>query len=745
MRIYSKVVSILLIFALFIVGFPAFPTNADEELKEYSLKLIGTSISDENVSVFQANGRMMMSIKDVAKITRCELNSQGDVFTLKHAKGLRTIKLDVGKQTLTENGEEYKIYIVRHDNTILVPVYSILTYLGAYCSTDSANASLIVCMPLQTFWEAYAFTSEQKMNVTNYSDTTKNIRVVCDLIVDFLATSSGQSMGSIIIDGVDESSAVYAALEADINKYQSVKSATQARAKKFNDVTRTLSTLEKTQNAGFDLLFLLDDANRKQAYDAIYSFSRRSDQLQSYKNFQDTIKNRDSFKNAYKGVGYSIDASLLLVDTFTAVYDRMQIDSTAKDAFSNTFSADTLEVAGNPALNGNYLSAARSTSKTLSSSTNTVTGTFFEKATDLAADKSIEFGLKNVVVAFGASPGTPLLLSVEIGGIVDNLLAYSPVGKYTPFSMIPASEADLMAILSSGYYEQARLVMAGLAKKAESEKLHNAETMKLLYDSYMLLLRFSLIHYESLIKYAEYQNIDSAVKANQEQRAEAIAKTIDELNHCNPAPIPNLSDLNSQCVTFDESLKQLLMNITVINDGKWKNAYINYIQNTLAKNGTGYFQDAWMGYKLIFIDDDEIPELVAIGNCEAQGNLICVYHNGVINSTQLSRNSFTYIKKGNLLCNAAGNMGDYYHKVFTIKDGVLSQIAAGFWGYTSANVPVDETGNPIYKYKWENKTVTEKQYYQLLNSIYDTTKAIDGNKYLDNSSVEKIVNIIKDY
>lgn len=558
MRIYSKVVSILLIFALFIVGFPAFPTYANEELIEHKIKLIGTSVSDESVSVFQANGSLMMSIKDVAQITRCELNSQGDVFTLKHAKGLRTIKLDVGKQTLTENGEEYKIYIVRHDNTILVPVYSILTYLGAYCSTDSANASLIVCMPLQTFWEAYAFTFEQKMNVTNYSDTTKNIRVVCDLIVDFLATSSGQSMGSIIIDGVDESSAVYAALEADINKYQPVKSATQARAKKLNDVSRTFSSLKKTQNVGFDLLFLLDDANRKQAYDAIFSFSRRSDQLQSYKNFQDTIKNRDSFKNAYKGVGYLIDASLILVDTFTSIYDRIQIDSTAKDALSNTFSVDTLESAGNPALNGNYLSTARSTSKTLSSSTNTVTGTFFEKATDFVADKCIEFGLTNVVEAFGASSGTPLLLSVEVGGIIDNLLANSPIGKYTPFSMIPASEADLMAILTSDYYEQARLVMAGLAKKAESEKMHNAKTMKLLYDSYMILLRFSLIHYESLIKYAENQNIESSAKTKLEQRSEAIAKTIDELNHCNPALIPKLSDLNSQSASFDEAVKNLL-------------------------------------------------------------------------------------------------------------------------------------------------------------------------------------------
>jgi len=567
MRNFAKIVSLVLIMALFIMILPVPPVYAEDELKEYSIKLVETDMLDQSVSVFLSDGKIMMSITDVARITRCELTQESDVYTLKHAKGFRTIELDARQQTLTENGENWNTYIVEHNGTILVPAYMILTYLGAYCSIDSSNSCLSVYMPLQTFWETLTFTSEQKMNIISYSDTTKNVNVVCDLIIDFMAPISGQSIWSILFKGVDESIAVYAALEADIYKYKSVQASTQTRTQKLNDLAKFFSVGDDIQKTGFDMLFFADDANRLQAYKSIYSLNGRSNQLESYISFQDTIKNRESFKQVYDGAGTKIDASLLLIDIFTTVMDRLQFTDTLKNSLINTFSTKTLKTAGNPLLNDPYLDAAQEVSKTLSSTTNTITNTIFEKATDFVMDKSLTWGLETTVKAFGVAPsatvttsvGSTALLSVTLGGLAIELIAFLPIGKYTPFGQIPASQADLMAILTSDYYKQTWLVFNGLVEKAEKEEYHNPETMQMLYDSYMILLRFSLVHFESRIKYAESQYIVPSAKSDYQNRADAIAKTIDQLNHCSPAPIPKLSDLEGQSTSFDDAIKSLII------------------------------------------------------------------------------------------------------------------------------------------------------------------------------------------
>lgn len=174
------------------------------------------------------------------------------------------------------------------------------------------------------------------------------------------------------------------------------------------------------------------------------------------------------------------------------------------------------------------------------------------------------------------------------------------------------------------------------------------------------------------------------------------------------------------------------------NDDQWKQAYIDYVQDTLSK-------DAWAGYELINLDNDNIPELVAIGNSEAQGNLVCNYYNGTVYSTQLSRLGFYYIEGENLLCNSDGLMDSYYDIVYSIKDGKLTQIAAGNWGeLDGTGHHFDKDGALIYQYSWNDVTVTKDEYSNNLNSVFDMSKATDG--YASQIySVDEIKNLIKNY
>lgn len=173
-------------------------------------------------------------------------------------------------------------------------------------------------------------------------------------------------------------------------------------------------------------------------------------------------------------------------------------------------------------------------------------------------------------------------------------------------------------------------------------------------------------------------------------------------------------------------------------DDQWKQVYIDYIQNTLINNG-------WDGYELIKLDNDDIPELVAIGCCEAQGNLVCNYYNGTVYSTQLSRLGFYYIERKNLLCNSEGLMDNYYDIIYSLIDGKLTQIVAGYWGeLDGSGHHFDKDGNLVYQYSWDGNSVTEDEYKKYLNSVFDMSKSTDG--YTNQPcSIDEMINLIKSY
>lgn len=160
----------------------------------------------------------------------------------------------------------------------------------------------------------------------------------------------------------------------------------------------------------------------------------------------------------------------------------------------------------------------------------------------------------------------------------------------------------------------------------------------------------------------------------------------------------------------------------------WKDALIEYVQNDSDIENQ-------QGYCLIYLDDDNIPELVEVGIGEATGARLINYDNGTTSLTQLWRLGFTYIERGNLLNNANGNMGYYYDRIFSIVDGQMQEIATGKY--------YDESGEYIYEYEWNGEPVSEDEYYQNLNSVYDEDKAVEGFYSDDLLSAEEIVEEIE--
>lgn len=168
----------------------------------------------------------------------------------------------------------------------------------------------------------------------------------------------------------------------------------------------------------------------------------------------------------------------------------------------------------------------------------------------------------------------------------------------------------------------------------------------------------------------------------------------------------------------------------------WKKAYIDHLNRQ--------DDEQWQGYHLIYVDSDDIPELVEIGRDEATGCGIVSFADGSVDETFLRRLYFTYIERGGLLCNSEGNMDYYYDLVFRMENGRLNMIASGYYGAEdNSKVEIDANGDPVYVYEWDGVRMEKDAYDQALNAVYPMDQAREGYEWGMWMSREEVIQAIK--
>lgn len=144
---------------------------------------------------------------------------------------------------------------------------------------------------------------------------------------------------------------------------------------------------------------------------------------------------------------------------------------------------------------------------------------------------------------------------------------------------------------------------------------------------------------------------------------------------------------------------------------EWKRAYLTYIHS-----------EGWyMGhctFSLIYVDDDDIPELMIDTGFEAGGCCILTFHDHELDAWQSGRLNVTYIERGGLVCNSDGNMGYYYDDVYAIRDGKWVFVDGGNWGDGPNGVQLDENGNIMDFFYWDDRELTREEYEARLDAIY---------------------------
>ena len=145
-------------------------------------------------------------------------------------------------------------------------------------------------------------------------------------------------------------------------------------------------------------------------------------------------------------------------------------------------------------------------------------------------------------------------------------------------------------------------------------------------------------------------------------------------------------------------------------------------------------------YSLIYVNDDEIPELVMDSGVSAGGTLILTCGNGQVDEWMALRCNFDYIERGNQIHNPGGLMGTYYDRIAAIENSVWTDVAEGNYGEPPEGTMLDEEGELVYEYFWEGESVTEQEYAERLNAAYDTEKAVYPERWYIG---EELVSILR--
>lgn len=196
---------------------------------------------------------------------------------------------------------------------------------------------------------------------------------------------------------------------------------------------------------------------------------------------------------------------------------------------------------------------------------------------------------------------------------------------------------------------------------------------------------------------------------------------------------------------------------------EWQQVYLDYLDTMGGAPNCAY--------SLIYVDDDEIPELAidygfdggyarVDGGCRA----VLTFHDHVLDQWEPSRSRFTYIERGNRICRVYNGYGvnEIFHSddVYMIQDGKWTYAGGGYYreyadtSALSAKLALLFKDNNydwklVREYTWDETaewdetkeySVSEAEYIARLDAIYPKAQRIDPQNYY---FLEDICSIIR--
>ena len=130
---------------------------------------------------------------------------------------------------------------------------------------------------------------------------------------------------------------------------------------------------------------------------------------------------------------------------------------------------------------------------------------------------------------------------------------------------------------------------------------------------------------------------------------------------------------------------------------QWKTAYLDFLQTK---------KDTHLSYALVYIDNDDIPELYLSGNDQATGDSICAYKNGAVVEQPLHRiGGGWYVEKSGYVVNKNGHMGQEHTHTYK-----LNEVGFELTFEALSSERISDEYVLYLEYSIWDKTVTEAEY-----------------------------------
>lgn len=202
---------------------------------------------------------------------------------------------------------------------------------------------------------------------------------------------------------------------------------------------------------------------------------------------------------------------------------------------------------------------------------------------------------------------------------------------------------------------------------------------------------------------------------------------IDNNNNINPTEPVILPDLTAEFSTWQEAYA-VYIDYLIKKDPDQENARINY------------------RFALIYLDQDEIPELYFLSCSDATGEAVATWHDKHLAKLELSNTSAAdYIEQSGLLYHHPSKASNSPATVYELQNGAFTKIASGAYRWDSSKatddrIRMDSKNRPANVYEWDGKTVSEQEFDQNLNAIYHTERSIRPQDWYP---VDEILSILE--
>ncbi len=168
--------------------------------------------------------------------------------------------------------------------------------------------------------------------------------------------------------------------------------------------------------------------------------------------------------------------------------------------------------------------------------------------------------------------------------------------------------------------------------------------------------------------------------------------------------------------TADETVKSTEATTQANN---WKKQYIEYLKNVDSKN--------YGGCEYIYMNNDDIPELMILGSNTAAGNILVTSDNTTIDTKIIASGEMYYAEKSNELYIESGRQGVYAYTIYKISDGKIQEEEVNSYDTSGKTAFVYNRPKTIQQIIDDLSGETAKTNTETLSAASTTKKAIEGS------------------